>query len=340
MEDAKTTAKEIIDNINKSVGKKIFNDSPSYVGRLANDIVNAALINGGKITAEMVEASYNAAYRAAGRGLGHVANNIFSESIATQSGKIESAIDNAIKDKDYKRATALIYKSIFFRNILNPYVGGGTNWVVLKFEKTGLGLISGLISSRSRGGNIDMTSEAGMKKLEQTMYENMMIKDKLTRGAAGAIATGLSLMLINTQDYSEWKKKHKYLSKYTDLVMAEATLLKAAIEKGKAGDKKAVKNYVTQSVNKNEAFDKGSMAVDAAVSLISGDEKADVKAGKFVGSLFGAPVPWRLLRDGQQIWAELTGGEAYKVDTTPSETFWQAALKGGMIDYYVIMNKE
>ena len=45
--------------------------------------------------------------------------------------------NEAIKEKDYNKAAALTLQSIFYRNIANPFVGGGTNWVVLKAEKTG-----------------------------------------------------------------------------------------------------------------------------------------------------------------------------------------------------------
>ncbi len=211
-EDAKKTAKDIIENINTQAGKKIFNDSPEFINRLATDIVNAALVNGEKITAEMVTAAYNAAYKAAGRGLGHVANNPISEQINTISGKLESRITDAIKEKKFAKATYLNLYSIFYRNIANPFVGGGTNWIVLKAEKSGLGLISGLISMyKDRGSKMDLMTETGMNELEDAMYNSMKTKDKFIRGAVGGAVTALAFMLIKAtgadDEYEKWIKK-------------------------------------------------------------------------------------------------------------------------------------
>jgi hypothetical protein len=330
LEDAKVTAKEIIDKINTSAGSKIFNDSPLFIDRLASDIVNAALINGGEVTADMVDSVYNASYNSAGRGLGHVANNQFSAMIGAKSGKYEELINRAKKEKNYRLATTLTAESMLFRNILNPYVGGGTNWVVLsKFEKSGIGLLSAVGSMWKRGGErIDLTSETGLKNLESAMYSHQVIRDKLVRGAVGAIATGLSLALINTDEYVKWSKKHPKWSTITDLAMTEATLLKIAKAKGTS-----MLHYVKSAFNKNDTFDKPAQAIKAIASVLSGDEKAPVKVGGVVGSLFGMPTPWRIIRDADQLLVEAQGGTAYKVDTRQSETAIQAALKGGMIDW-------
>lgn len=335
--DAQETSKNIIDSINKSAGKKIFNDSPLFVDRLANDIVTAALVNGEKISEEMVTASYNAAYKAAGRGLGHVANNFISEGIGSVSGKLESKINEAIKEKEYKKAAMLTYASIFFRNIANPFVGGGTNWVVLKAEKTGLGLLSGLGSMMANGKKMDLTSEAGINELEKVMYQNLKVKDKFLRGAVGGVATVVGAMVMagvtDTDEYRKWRNKNKWAAKYLDLVTPEIMLAMMAKES------KQLLYYFKTAFNRNDAFDKSTMAVNAMTSAFSNERSGNSKdtpsgkVGKLVGSIFGAPTPWRLVRDGQQIWQGANGEEPYKVDNSPSETFWQGYFKGGMVDY-------
>lgn len=340
--EAQETAKEIIDSVNKDAGKKIFNDSPLFVDRLANDIVTAALVNGQKISAEQVKASYNAAYKAAGRGLGHVANNFISRGISNVSGKLESDINQAVREKEYPKAAMLTYASIFFRNIANPFVGGGTNWIVLKAEKSGLGLLSGLGSMMAKGRKMDLTSEAGMKNLENAMYQNLKMKDKFLRGAIGGAATVVAAIVMagitNMDEYRKWRNQNKWAAKYLDIITPEIVL--ASMNK----TSKEVLHYFKTTFNKNESFDKGSMAIEAGVAatldamsafgvIKDTDHKTGPKMGKLVGSMFGAPTPWRLIRDGQQIWQGANGEEPYRVDNTKPETFWQAYFKGGMIDY-------
>ena len=352
--EAKTTAKKIIDDINLSASKKrveeakksgikdekelkkiadkqIFNDGDTFVNRLADDIVTAALVNGEKISEEMVTAAYNSAYKAAGRGLGHVANNIISDQVGTVSGKIENQINEAIKNKEYNKAASLKLISIFFRNIANPFVGGGTNWVVLKAEKAGLGLFSGL-GSLTMHKKMDLTSESGIRDLEKSMYSHLKIKDKFIRGAIGGgmslLTTGMFLALTNTDDYRKWRKNNMWAAKYLDNITPEATLVKIAKED------KQLKRYLSSAVNKNESFDKGLMALKAMEAIFSGDsKKAWVESGRLAGSSIGAPAPWRLVRDIGQFWTGATGGDPYKINNASPETFAEAYFKGGLIDY-------
>jgi len=331
-EAAQKTSKEIIDKINTDAGKKLFNDSPLFVDRLANDIVNASLVNGGEITSEMVEASYNAAYRAAGRGLGHVANNIWSKMIAGQTGKIETQIKEAVKEKDFALAAALKLESTLFRNILNPYVGGGTNWVVLRVEKSGLGLISGL-GSMIRDKNkrkIDLTSEAGIKNLEEAQYNRMKMTDKFMRsaigGGIGLLTAILAGSIVNKDDYYKWRKNNYWASKYTDIILPEVALYFAAKNTG------TQKLYLKNALNQNDQFDKGELAFDVLNYVLEGESnKAWGTAGKL--NPLGAPVPWRMVRDGDQILTGIKGGEPYRVNNSIPETFMQGATKGGVFDW-------
>ena len=330
--EAQETAKNIIDKVNNNAGEKILNDSQLFVDRLANDIVNAALINGEKVTEEMVNAAYNAAYKAAGRGLGHVANNFISRGINAVSGRVESEINQAIKEKEYNKAAVLTFASIFFRNIANPFVGGGTNWVVLKLEKSGLGLLSGLGSMMSGGRKLDLTTESGIAKIEDAMYQSMKVKDKFIRGAVGGLFTALTALIFagikSTDEYEKWKKRNKWADKYLNIITPEIVLAMLAQKGGE------MKKYLENAFNKNESFDKGKMSLDAIRYLSSGEkEKGMGKVGQLMGSSIGSPIPWRLVRDGQQVWEGVTGKEVYAVNNNPSLGLMEGFLKGGMIDY-------
>jgi len=330
--DAQATAKKIIDKANAGQEKKIFNDSPLFVDRLANDIVTASLVNGEKITEEMVTAAYNAAYKAAGRGLGHVSNNFISQGVGTTTGKIESNINEAIKEKDYNKAAVLTLLSIFFRNIANPFVGGGTNWVVLKAEKTGLGLVSGLGSMMMKGKKMDLTSESGIKQLEKAMYENLKVKDKFIRGAIGGATTALTALafagITSTDEYRKWRNKNMWAARYLDVLTPETILAVMAAKDDK------MKRYLESTLNQNEQFDKTKKLVKGATAAVKGDfQTAKGQLGEVAGGIVGFPVPWRLVRDGQQIVQGVSGDNPYKVDNSPSQSIFEGYFKGGLLDY-------
>jgi hypothetical protein len=61
------------------------------------------------------------------------------------------------------------------------------------------------------------------------------------------------------------------------------------------------------------------------------------QTGVLLGSSIGNPLPWRLVRDGQQIWAGATGGESYVVSPVKPTNFGEAYLKGGMFDFFKTM---
>ena len=118
-----------------------------------------------------------------------------------------------------------------------------------------------------------------------------------------------------------------WAAKYLDLVTPEIILADMAKSSGKT------QRYLEQTFNKNSSFDKDTQALKAISHTIEGKQDAAGTTGQLVGSIFGAPIPWRLVRDGDQLWTGLNGGEVYKVNSVKPETFWQGFFKGGMLDY-------
>jgi len=86
-EEAQKTAKRIIKQINEDAKRELVPTNDEMVDRFANDIVKASLEMGGKITAEQIKAAYGAAYKGAGLGIGHEANNILSSTIKGYSAE-------------------------------------------------------------------------------------------------------------------------------------------------------------------------------------------------------------------------------------------------------------
>jgi len=331
-EQAQETAREIINNVNKSAGRKILNDSELFVTRMANDIIKGSLVTGGKVTSDMVTGSYEAAYEAAGRGLGHVANNIASRMIGSETGRIENKVKESLKNKDYSNAAFYRMYGILFKNILNPYVGGGMNWVFLTMERGGGGLVSGLgtMLKDRNARKMDLTTEAGINDMKKALYANQKIRDKFIRGAVGG-SVGLITALVwgqirNKDEYEEWREKNYWATKYTDILYPQVGQYFDAAERGD------LIKQTEKNLNLSKQFDKGEIAWQAFKYAYEG--KTDKAAGK-LGQLnpFGAPVPWRLVRDVDQIVTGMAGGEPYKVPTGSPESFWEGWWRGGVVDY-------
>ncbi len=330
--DAKVSAKEIIEKVNKDANKELIPNNPESINRFANDIVKAALEMGGNITTEQITAAYNAAYKAAGLGLGHEANNILSSTVHDYSAKLESRINDAIKAKEWNRAALLTAQSILFRNVLNPFVGGGTNWIVLKFEKTGLGLLTGLGYRLGSSTRIDMSTEAGMKVLEKRLYNQARIKDNYMRGLVGGAASALTYIgfmgLSNTDEYREWRGKNMWAARYLDMITPEMLLTEMAVKN------KEVKKYLSATLNKNDAFDATTKVIKAGDFAIKGEsDKAKGAIGEAIGSKFNTPLPWRLVKDGRVIYQGVTGQDPYHANYKPSTGFLNGVFQGGAIEW-------
>lgn len=330
--DAQVTAKKIIEKINKDAGHELVSTNQNQVDRFANDIVKSSLEMGQKITSEQVEAAYNAAYKAAGLGLGHEANNLLSGMIKGMSARMEGDINKSVKDKEWNRAAMLTMKSILFRNILNPFVGGGTNWLVLKLEKTGLGLLTGLAYKVGSKSRIDLTTKQGLAHLESRLYNQSRWKDNMMRGLVGGSASMLTYLgfmgLAGTDDYRKWRAKNQWAARYLDLVTPEVMLAQMAVEND------AVKKYVAQSFNKNDAFDASTKAVKSLDFAAKGkSNEAWGAMGEMVGGWFNAPVPWRLVKDGQVIYQGVKGQDPYHGNYQPSQGFFNGVFQGGAIEW-------
>jgi hypothetical protein len=330
-QEAQVTARHLIDKVNSESGTKILRDTPAFIDRLANDIVKTALVNGEKITTEQVEAAYNASYKAAGRDLGHEANNPLSQMVQARSGSLEKEINDAVKEKEYNKAAALTLESVLFRNVLNPFVGGGTNWIFLKLEKNGLGLASGLYY-KLRQTPLDMTTEAGMKQLEKALYSDMRVRDSFLRGAIGGTTAALTALMvygiINTDDYRKWRNRNKWAAKYLDVITPEALLADMAHKNGELG------YYLSTLTGMGTTYDNSKKFVGGVSNIANGNKgKGMGQVGEAIGSTLSFPAPWRIVRDVQQVYQGIRGQQPYAVDTQTSPDFVSGFLKAGMMDY-------
>jgi len=348
-------AESFVNKINQNQPKKILSDEKPFLTRLANDLIKANLVArtsediNPPISAEQLAAAYEAAYKAAGRDLGHVANNWISVSINATGGAISSKIDQAVKDKQYNTAAIYTIANSLYKNMINPFVGGATNWIVLGFEKMGGGIIAGgikTISNRLDGktiDKIDLSDSESVKELSDVLYEENVQQMKMARGVVGGLTSAL-LFLIGKyaiysiygggsdeekdkayKEYEKWKKENQVVAKYIDAFSSEWLLLSMAIEN------KELNKYFTRMLsmdNPNAPSAKIGRAVQYAQQ--NKDAYAYGQLGEVAGNVINVPVPWRFFRDIVEF-GQWTTGKYEPKEYIKSRSFMQGLLKNGML---------
>lgn len=334
LEAARTTAKQIVDKVNTKAGKEVLPTNKHFVERLANNIVKDALVQDKKLSLKEIESSYDAAYKAAGFDLGHEANNPISSGISKLTSSIEYDIKKSIKEKKWNEAAALTFASIFSRNILNPFVGGGTNWVTLSLQKSGLDLVSPLFDyARKKSNPLDVTSEAGIKNMENALMRNLKSKNTNTRVLAGAAASLLTYAAFRgtgaDQSINDWLKKNEWAKKYFNVLAPQALVFMLYSQNEELG------KYFANLLNiRMDAFDDSKKLVSAIDKISNGEtEKGTGKLGSVVGGKTSLPlVPYRLARDVQNIWRGVEGKSQIKPDYD-SKGFIEGYYQQGIVDY-------
>jgi len=336
-EQAQGTAEDIIKKANLQAGKAIIPDNKQSVTRLASDLVKDGLLQDKKLTIEEIEASYEAAYTAAGFDMGHEANNPISSMVSNASSAVETKIQKAIKEKKWNEAAAYTFTSIISRNVLNPFVGGGTNWIILTMQKSGVDFISPLADyAKKRDNKLDLTTEEGVRNIEKSLMVNLKSKNSNTRVMVGAMASLLTFAAVKSTNSDEtlnkWLKKNEWARKYFNTVSPQMLVLMLSIKNKKMSD------YFAQLLNiKVGAFDEGKKLVGGVKELSSGKESGINKGtgvmGDLIGSRLSTPiVPWRFTRDLQNIGRGLQGKKTLTFDYNTSG-FFNGFYKGGLIDY-------
>lgn len=332
-EDALVTSKKIIDKINESAGKKVIPDSKESIYRFANDLVNEALVQGNNITLDELEASLKSAETVAGFELGHEPNNIISKPLNLFNSWVQTRTDKAVKDKKWNDAAALTAASIVTTNILNPYVGGGTNWTLLAAQKAGIPTLSTIYwNIKSRGSKLDLSTEEGIKNLEKDLKYQLLAKNANARMFIGAAVTLAAFALAKStgadDDLYEWLKKNPWANKYMKKVNPPAVQFMLAQEDKKLGE------FLGQQMNiKADAFDEGKKLQRALKNAASGKtQQALGGVGQLAGSRLSTPIiPWRVVKDVRDIYRGLNGLPEIKHEFKASG-FASGYFQGGMIE--------
>ena len=332
-EDALVKSKEIIDEINKNAGKKVIPDSKESIYRFANDLINESLIQGEKINIDEIKAALKAAETVAGYELGHEPNNIISKPLNLFNSWVQVKKDKAVKDKKWNDAASLNLASILSQNILNPYVGGGMNWTFLGIQLTGIPTFSTINwNIKARSNKLDLSTEQGMKNLEETLKYQLLAKNANTRMIIGSAISLAAFALAKStgadDDIYEWLKKNAWAKKYFAKVSPRVIQFTIAQK-----DKKLSEFFGKQLGLKIDAFDEGKKIKQAIDNISSGKtQKALGGAGQLAGSRLSTPIiPWRVVRDVSDIYRGLNGLPAIKHEYKASG-FASGYFQGGMVE--------
>jgi hypothetical protein len=329
LENARTEAKKLIEKINKEVGREVIKPNTETIERMATDMVKEHLLTGQKISADMVEKSFRAAYKVAGYSIGHEANNVISKHVSIGNSMVEKELEKAVKDKKWDEATAMISLSILTKNILNPFLGGKTNWVVLQLQKTALDPFSMLYTwYKKKDNKLDLSTDEGIKNLEKALIYQQKLRTETVRYFVGAsIALGMFLAAKATgadDDIDKWLKKNEWARKYFKLISPPALQLMIS-----AKNKEMSKDISDMTGMSTDAFNDELKAIK---SLDKEDDSTSGRIGKIIGAPADAPVPWRVVRDIDNVYRGIVGLPQVKSDYKVTG-FWNGMMQGGLFDY-------
>lgn len=205
-EDAKQQARELMEKTNNDLPDKykipINNNS---ITTLANDLVKVNLNANGAITKEVLEAAYKSSYHVAGYGLGHEANNPLSAQIKSWRNNMRKEEGRLAKDKDWDKLAMHRLKSTFVNNIVIRFTAGATNWMYLRLQSAGIGLVTGFMGDWNK--DIDFESQS---TIQQSIKDIQNARNKIGRALVGISYMTLSYMIyyaISGSDDEEDKEK-------------------------------------------------------------------------------------------------------------------------------------
>ena len=330
-EQAVSEAKTIVDEVNNKVGRVVLRTNKEAVERLAMDIVKASLLENQVVTQNLVKASFNSAYKAAGFDLGHESNNFISKALNSYSISIQNSLEEATKNRQWGRAIALQLSDMLNRNVVNTFVGGGTNWLFLTLQKNGLDVVSPIVWYLNAMGKMDLSTPEGVKLVEKKLYADFQSKNTNIRVLVSGLAMGAvyAVMSDDEDEFEAWLKKNEWARK---LAMVYTPLL---LEGSMAYRNDKLELFLTKLANRQ--YDNGGEFIKSLVGLTKGGQPSRDKAlgqiGGMVGSRLNVPMlPYRMVKDLDGIYRGIKGYPVLKYDFNPIG-FWDGYFNNGAIDY-------
>ena len=248
-EAAKDQAEEILNQVNANLPPKFRREvTPKAIISLANDVVKANLNANQVIPIEVIREAAKGAYHVAGYGLGHEPNNYLSKAIAGIRKDWRQREEEFIRRKDWNALATHRMVTMFINSVVIKFLGGATNWMYLRFQEAGLGLVTGFVGGRP---NRNINDFSNREEIRAAIRERQLARHQIGRAIVGISMGLMSTMLMallyasDEEDevlISEWQKKIQDLQKKRGQALQQA-LIDAGVEgvtKENVTEKKAV----------------------------------------------------------------------------------------------------
>ncbi len=352
--EARDIAKKTMEDIKNRGGVITINDQT--IERFTADVVKAQLINNQLISQEELDGAWNAAYKTAGMEMGHVSNNLVTTQLNKLKEHQQEKIETALNKGQYNKAAYNVLVDLLSSKILFRFMGGGTNWIVLKLEKGGLGLVTGMggrVANNADFKNKKHLSEMSGTEIEETITNIQKSNDKIARGAAGLMVNATLLTLakavLEGDDEDEelkskllnWMEKNRWSNKYVNNLVPFYLTAYLAWERQKKMGLKDISNFHRYSPIRSYAYNMINQQEEGKLEkLLEGagkvfGDKPDEglgKIGEVTGQFFNVdPIPYRPWKDAYTLYQGMAGN----IKQTPmkSKSFWEGYLRFGITDY-------
>lgn len=354
--DARNKAENIMLNIQQSGGRITINKEA--IDRFGADVVKAELINNKIFTEDELNASWEAGYKSAGLEMGHVANNPLTAYLQKLQQQNRDNVTQALVEKKYNRAAVDVLYDMIISKMGMRFAGGGTNWIVLKLEKGGLGLFTGLLGrayNYSAYKDRKSLSKMSNTEIQENIYARQKVNDRLIRATTGLTANVALLMIASAalkgngdeerkKKLIKWMESNKWANKYVNnwlpFYLSGYLALEQQKAKGPIADisnpykPSPARNYISNLVNKNDDFTLFSGLIKSA-KIFSDKEVKQAEGWGELGKTFGNffnfnPLPYKPIKDAATVYMGLTGPlQQYKKPMS----FPEGYTKFGMLDW-------
>lgn len=338
-------AKEIIDHANRSAGTKVVPDHEEAVIRLASDMIKTNLLSLKNVRKEHIIAAYNSAYKAGGYDLGHVPNNSISSIMQKANSFFSQKMEKEKADGNYTMAALWSNMHTLYNTVVNPFVGGGTNWLVMKVHGLGLGMARAQVGKLEKNKNVediqDLTTDEGLSKLTDALWKENKRNSQFIQGSIGMIANlmvgsmvlaGLAMALKQGDDEEEeiplseridaFITRNKYWKKFYKELPIQYVYYGTAALTGNWDVTKEILGTEFERYSFNSLYEEYLKAKKKGETA-----EAEGKFGEIVGKTVGSPLPFmRFYLQAQEI---AIGG---KEDYSKSISFTHGFFKSGMIN--------
>jgi len=186
--------------------------------------------------------------------------------------------------------------------------------------------------AKAKDNRLDLSTDAGMKNLENALLQSLKYKNSMTRFTVGAMASIIvasgAIASGAADDLEDWLKKNEWARRYFNVVAPQSLIALLSFQDENMG------RYFGQLLNiRTGEMNEGVKLTSAAKNYSKGNiDQAMGTTGDLIGSKLSAPLPFRVVKDVQNIVRGFLGKPQIKVEFQ-TKGFWNGYFKGGLFEY-------